>query len=96
VIVHPNGSVEEVTSRLQNLVAEKQMEEMMVEVVQENSNLRLAFCSNIPDRGSACDVISFPYWQTICHREYNQNFSLLVQDDYSLACGRDFIAILQQ
>ena len=38
VIVHPNGSVEEVTSRLQNLVAEKQMEEMMVEVVQENSN----------------------------------------------------------
>lgn len=38
VIVHPNGSVEEVTSRLQNLVAEKQMEEMMVQVVQEGNN----------------------------------------------------------
>lgn len=38
VIVHPNGSVEEVTSRLQNLVAEKQMEEMMVEVVQDGDS----------------------------------------------------------
>ncbi|XP_071174495.1 uncharacterized protein [Mytilus edulis] len=38
VIVHPNGSVEEVTSRLQNLVAEKQMEEMMVEVVQDGNS----------------------------------------------------------
>lgn len=38
VIVHPNGSVEEVTSRLQNLVAEKQMEEMMVEVVQDGGS----------------------------------------------------------
>ncbi|CAC5396633.1 CTCF [Mytilus coruscus] len=38
VIVHPNGSVEEVTNRLQNLVAEKQMEEMMVEVVQDGSS----------------------------------------------------------
>ena len=38
VIVHPNGSVEEVTTRLQSLVAEKQMEDMMVEVVQEGDN----------------------------------------------------------
>ncbi|XP_052061076.1 uncharacterized protein LOC127701273 isoform X3 [Mytilus californianus] len=38
VIVHPNGSVEEVTNRLQNLVAEKQMEEMMVEVVQDDGS----------------------------------------------------------
>lgn len=41
VIVHPNGSVEEVTSRLQTLVAEKQMEEMMVQVVHDENNQSL-------------------------------------------------------